>query len=514
MNVEEFREFGKASVDYIADYIENIRKKRVLPSVEPGYLKNEIPETAPPSGEQWRNVLSDVDRVILPGLTHWHSPHFHAYFPTANSFPGVVGELFLSGLGCVSTDWQSNPACVELEVRMMDWLAKMLGLPEHFLNESEGPGGGVIQNAASESTLVGVLSAKQKTVEMVLKEHPHLTDVDVKAKLVTYSSKESNSSVEKASLLASVPMRLLPTDAECRLRGNVLQEAIDKDKTKGLIPCCVVASLGTTGTCGFDDLEEIGRICRKENIWLHVDAAYAGAALVCPEYRYLLKGIEYVDSFNFNPHKWFLTNSDCSAMWFKNTKDAEAAFKVKATIPEEPLFEPQIENWQIPTTRRFRALKLWFVMRLYGVEGIQRHIRQQVSLAKYLEQLVRADEKFELLVSRLGVVGFRIKGRDYLTQMLLNKITERKNLYLMPYYFQNKLMVRFVVCSRLTEKEDIDFAWNEIKCITNEMQTNIINNRKLINVKKEKINANILTKVATSTFSPDLNEKLKVGLFL
>lgn len=201
-------------------------------------------------------------------------------------------------------------------------------------------------------------------------------------------------------------------------------------------------------------------------------------------------------------------------MWFKNTKDAEAAFKVKASIPTEPLFEPEIENWQIPTSRKFRALKLWFVMRLYGVQGIQKYIRHQVSLAKYLEKLVKADDRFELLVSRLGVVGFRLKGNDYMTQKLLDKITERKNLYIMPYYFQNKLMVRFVVCSRLTEKEDIDFAWNEIKSIVADTYFRD-SNPELKNKKRESnLNSTILSKVATSTFSPELNEKLKVGLFL
>ncbi|XP_056630309.1 aromatic-L-amino-acid decarboxylase-like isoform X1 [Diorhabda sublineata] len=509
MDTQQFREFGKAAVDYIADYFETIRDRNVLPSVEPGYLKNEIPEIAPVSGEPWQKILPDVDRVVLPGLTHWHSPHFHAYFPTANSFPGVVGELFLSGLGSVSTDWQSNPACVELEVRMMDWLAKMLGLPEHFLNESEGPGGGVIQNAASESTLVGLLSGKQRTVRNVLEMNQNLTSEEVKEKLVAYTSKESNSSVEKASLLASVPMRLLPTDSDCRLRGDVLQEAIKKDKAEGLIPCCVVASLGTTGTCAFDDLEEIGRICRKEKMWLHVDAAYAGAALVCPEYRYLLNGIEYVDSFNFNPHKWFLTNSDCSAMWFKNTKDAEAAFKLKATIPSQPLFEPEIQHWQIPTTRRFRALKLWFVMRIYGVEGIQKHIRHQVSLAKYLEKLVRKDDRFELLISSLGVVGFRLEGDDTLTQKLLDKIAERKNLFIMPYYYQNKLMVRFVVCSRLTEVIDIDYAWNEIKSIVDDLEKNSKQEDE-----KTAIDSSILSRGALNSLTPDLNDKLNLGLFL
>nr|XP_023018452.1 aromatic-L-amino-acid decarboxylase-like [Leptinotarsa decemlineata] len=514
MNIEEFREFGKASVDYIADYLENIRNMNVLSSVEPGYLSNELPEKTPFFGEPWQGVLSDVDRVIVPGLTHWQSPNFHAYFPTANSYPGVVGELFSAGLGCISTDWESNPACVELEVRMMDWLAKMLGLPNHFLNESEGPGGGVIQNAASESTLVGLLSGKQRTIKTILNKNPKLTANEVKEKLIAYTSKESNSSVEKASLLASVPMRLLSTDDNCSLRGKVLQEAINEDRAAGLIPCCVVASLGTTGTCAFDDLEELGKICAKENMWLHVDAAYAGAALVCPEYRYLMKGIEYVDSFNFNPHKWFLVNSDCSAMWFKNTNDVEAAFKLQSSMIKDPTFKPQIEDWQIPTSRRFRALKLWFVMRIYGVEGIQKYIREQVSLAKYLESLVREDDRYELLVSSLGVVCFRLKGDDSLTQLLLDRIAESKKLYIMPYYYHKNFVVRFVICSRLTTTHDIDFAWHEISSIVEEISNGVVTSpTECEKPRNENTPADPLTK-AMKGFSTEKKEKFKLGLFL
>ncbi|XP_023310643.1 aromatic-L-amino-acid decarboxylase-like [Anoplophora glabripennis] len=467
MNIEEFREFGKASVDYIADYFENIRKINVMSNVEPGYLKKELPEETPLSGESWQKVLEDVDKVIVPGLTHWHSPNFHGYFPTANSFPGIVGELFLSGLGCISKDWETNPACVELEVRMMDWLGKILGLPEEFLNETEGPGGGIIQNAASEATLVGLLCGKEKTVkDTVLSSN--LTEEYIRTKLVAYTSKESNSSVEKAGLLASVPMRLLPTDENGSLRGHTLFTAIKKDKESGLIPCCVVATLGTTGTCAFDNLEEVGEICHKEGVWLHIDAAYAGAAFACPEYRYLMKGVENVDSFNFNPHKWMLVNSDCSAMWFKDTKSVEKAFKVKSTLPKVPTFEPEIHHWQIPTTRRFRALKLWFVLRIYGVEGIQQHIRRQIGLAKFFEQLVTSDGRFEVCISSMGLVCFRLKGEDCLTRALLDGVSNRKKIFLMPYILREKLVVRFVICSRFTQKDDILFAWNEIISVVEE----------------------------------------------
>ncbi|RZC37350.1 Pyridoxal deC and/or SLA LP auto ag domain containing protein, partial [Asbolus verrucosus] len=424
---------------------------QVLSSVEPGYMKCLLPEKAPSSGESWQSVLQDLHKIVAPGLTHWHSPNFHAYYPTANSFPGIVGELLLSGLGVISTDWLSSPACVELELKMMDWLATIINLPKVFFNSSDGPGGGIIQNAASESTLLGLLAGKNRAIS----QNPQ-------CKLVAYTSEQSNSSVEKAGILASVPMRLLPTDEEGRLRGDTLLRAILEDREQGLTPCCVVATLGTTGTCAFDRLEEIGPICAQFGVWLHVDAAYAGSAFACPEYRHLMKGVEFADSFNFNPHKWMLVNSDCSAMWFKNTKHIEAIFshKTSETIPE-------VQFWQIPSARRFRSLKLWFVLRIYGVSGIQNHIRYQISLAKFFEELVKNDSRFEVCTANMGLICFRLKGGDSLTQMLLNKVAERKNIFIMPYYYHNKLVIRFVICSRFTEEKDILFAWNEIKNQTN-----------------------------------------------
>ncbi|XP_066152592.1 3,4-dihydroxyphenylacetaldehyde synthase-like isoform X3 [Euwallacea fornicatus] len=412
--------------------------------------------------------MEDIDKTIVPGLTQWHSPYFHAFFPTGQSYPAIVGELFMAGIGAVATDWKSSPAVVELEVRVMDWLAKILGLPEEFLNCSEGPGGGLIQSAASESTLVGILSAKYKKIQQLKTEGTPFLDWEVEGRLVAYTSNESNSSVEKSGLITSVKMRLLPTDSKGSLRGNVLHEAIRNDKEHGLIPFCVVASLGTTGTCAMDNLEEIGQICTDEKMWLHIDAAYAGTALACPEYRYLLKGIEYVDSFNFNPHKWMLVNGDCSAMWFRNCKFVEEAFKAKATL-KVPVFEPELEHRQIPDVRRFRALKLWFVIRIYGVQGIQNHVRHQIGLATYLEELVKADKRFEVVISTLGVVCFQLLKEDSVTHAILERIAKRKNIYIMPYYYKGQLLFRFVVCSRFTQKEDIDKSWSEILSQTNEV---------------------------------------------
>ena len=463
MDSKDFREFGKAMVDYIADYIDNIRDREVLPSVTPGYLEKEIPKETPVEGENWKDVFEDVEKLIMPGVTHWHSPAFHAYYPTSNSFPAIVGEMLSSGIACVGFSWMASPACTELEVIMMNWLGKLLGLPEEFLNCSDGPGGGVIQGSASEATLVGLLAAKEKTVRLLRKTNPALLESDIKGKLVAYTSDQANSSVEKAGILASVPMIHLPS-VDGRLRGDALRKAIKKDKDAGLIPCYVVANLGTTGTCAFDDIEELAKICNEEDIWIHVDAAYAGAAFACPEYRYLMKGVELCDSFNFNPHKWMLVNFDCSAMWVKDARYLVEAFNVDRIYLQHQHEgqAPDYRHWQIPLGRRFRALKLWFVLRIYGVEGIRQHIRHQIGLAKHFEQLVCNDSRFEVITSSMGLVCFRLQGDNSLTQQLLDKITANKKIYVIPCYIQEKFVIRFVVCARITTIEDINSSWAEI----------------------------------------------------
>ncbi|XP_025833660.1 aromatic-L-amino-acid decarboxylase-like [Agrilus planipennis] len=347
---------------------------------------------------------------------------------------------------------------------MMNWLGKLLHLPEEFLNCAGGNGGGVIQGSASESTLIALLTAKEKMVRTFKQKHPDMTENDIKGKLVAYTSDQANSSVEKAGILGSMKMRLLPADSDCILRGETLKKAIEEDRKKGLIPCYVVATLGTTGTCAFDNLEELGPICNEEDLWLHIDAAYAGSAFACPEYQHYMKGVKYATSFNFNPHKWLLVNSDCSALWVKNSKhlvDTFAVDRIYLKHKHEGVM-PDYRHWQISLGRRFRALKLWFVMRIYGVEGIQKHIRTQIGLANYFEELVENDKRFEVSTKKLGLVCFRIKGKNILTEKLQQLLTERKNIYCIPCYFREKYVIRFVVCSRLTLKDDIDYAWNEI----------------------------------------------------
>lgn len=318
MDSDTFKDFANEMIEYIINYVENIRDRRVLPTVKPGYLKPLLPSEAPQTPENWKDIMADIERVIMPGITHWHSPKFHAYFPTAQSYPAIVADMLSGGIACMGFSWLASPACTELEVVMLDWLGKMLDLPKEFLTSGGGKGGGVIQGTASEATLVALLGAKARKIRQVKEQHPEWTDNEIVGKLVAYSSCQAHSSVERAGLLGGVKFRLLEVDSKYKLRGESLAEAIRKDKEQGFIPFYVVATLGTTCSCAFDRLDEIGVVANRENIWLHVDAAYAGSAFICPEFRYLMKGIELADSFNFNPHKWMLVNFDCSAMWLKD----------------------------------------------------------------------------------------------------------------------------------------------------------------------------------------------------
>ncbi|KAF5298428.1 hypothetical protein FQR65_LT01206 [Abscondita terminalis] len=399
----------------------------------------------------------------MPGVTHWHSPGFHAYYPTAQSYPSIVGDILSNGIACIGFSWITSPACTELEVITMNWLGKALGLPEEFLNCSDGPGGGVIQGTASEATLVGLLAAKEKYAKLLKDEYPSLSENEIKGKMVAYTSDQANSSVEKAGLLASVPMIHLQS-TKGQLRGFTLQAAIERDRAAGLIPIYVVATLGTTGICSFDNLEELATVCNQENVWIHVDAAYAGSAFVCPEYRYLMKGVEFCDSFNFNPHKWLLVNFDCSALWVKDAKYLVEAFNVDRIYlkHQHEGLAPDYRHWQIPLGRRFRSLKLWFVLRIYGIDGLQKHIRNQIALAKHFEQLVCDDPRFEISTSNLGLVTFRLKGENSLTKELIQKITDEKKIYVIPCYVEDKFVIRFAICSRLTTVGDVNLSWRNI----------------------------------------------------
>ncbi|KFM68904.1 Histidine decarboxylase, partial [Stegodyphus mimosarum] len=329
MDIEEYRVHGKEMVDFIADYLINIRQRRVFPGVKPGYMRDLLPDSAPEEGENFNTIFEDIEKVIMPGITHWQSPQMHAYFPALNSGASLLGDMLADGLGCLAFTWASSPACTELEIIVMDWLAKMIGLPSSFLHSaSRGKGGGVIQTTASEATLISLLAARTQMFETLRETLDQTSDADLNARLVAYTSDQAHSSVEKAGLIGLVQMRYIESDSEFSLRGDKLIEAIERDKEKGLIPFFVCATLGTTGVCAFDNLKEIGVICERENMWLHIDAAYAGSAFICPEYRKWLEGVEFADSFAFNPSKWLMVHFDCTAMWVKNSERLHRTFNV------------------------------------------------------------------------------------------------------------------------------------------------------------------------------------------
>ncbi|OQV23588.1 Aromatic-L-amino-acid decarboxylase [Hypsibius exemplaris] len=466
MDSEQFGEAGRQMIDYVISYLENIRDRRVFPTVKPGFMRDLIPADAPEKPETWDAVFADIERVIMPGITHWHSPRFNAFFPTANSYPAILGDILSDAIGCIGFTWAASPSCTELEVVMMDWLGKMLKLPEEFLACSGGQGGGVIQGTASEATVVALLAAKSRRIRKIKEEHPEITNMDILSKLMCYASDQSHSGVERAAMLGSLNIRLIKSDKNFAMDAKILEETIRKDKADGLFPFYVVATLGTTPCCAFDDLTEIGPVCKREGVWMHVDAAYAGSAFVCPEFQHYMKGIELADSFNFNPHKWMLVNFDCSAMWIKNSAELVEAFNV------DPLYlrhdkqglVPDYRHWQIPLGRRFRALKLWFVLRLYGVEGVRAHIRLQVKQAKEFEDLMAKDERFEIAVPvRMGLVCLRLKGPNELSEKLLRRINDSGKIYVTPSKLRETFVIRFCVCASRTNSEDILYSWNVIK---------------------------------------------------
>ncbi|XP_033753053.1 aromatic-L-amino-acid decarboxylase-like [Pecten maximus] len=452
MNSEQFCENGRKMVEYISTYLEKIRERRVVHNVAPGYMQQLIPAEAPQEPEDFAEVFKDIDKIIMPGVTHWHSPRFHGYFAAGNSYPSILGDMLSDAIGCIGFSWASSPACTELEVITTDWLGSMLALPEEFLHRSTGRGGGVIQVGHGREPI---------------NTYPQLDEMEIMAKLVGYTSDQSNSSVGRSGLLGAVRMRKLNTDSKFSLRGEALKVAIEEDKSKGLIPFFLCATLGTTGTCAFDNLEELGPICKEEDMWLHIDAAYAGSAFVCPEFRHFMKGVEHADTFSINPHKWMLVNFDLSVMWIKDSSLLVDAFNV------DPIYlrhenagkgAPDYRHWQIPLGRRFRSLKLWFMLRSYGVTGVQAYIRKHVHLAKEFEQMLLNDTRFEVVGDVImGLVCFRLKGSNSRTERLLQEILQDGRIYLIPAIVHNIYTLRLAICAERTNLDDIAFSFSVIR---------------------------------------------------
>ncbi|KAH7728013.1 Aromatic-L-amino-acid decarboxylase [Aphelenchoides avenae] len=430
MSPTEFRRRGRQMVDYIADYMENVHTRRVVPTVEPGYLQHLLPLAPPQKPEGYEQVMADFERFIMPGVLHWQHPRFHAYFPAGNSYPSILADMLSDALGCMGFSWASCPAMTELEMIMMQWFGQMIGLPKDFLPFTDNArGGGVIQGSASDCTFIALLGARFEAMQELHQRFPFVEEGVLMSKLIAYCSTE-------------------------------------EDRQLGLIPFFVSTTLGTTSSCSFDVLTEIGPVCTENDLWLHVDAAYAGAAFVCPEYRYLLDGIEHAMSFNTNPNKWMLVNYDCSAMWVKDRFKLTQALVVDPLYLQHSWMDKAIDyrHWGIPLSRRFRSLKLWFVIRMYGIEGIQNYIREHVRLAKKFEALLLADDQFEVVGDVLtGLVCFRLKGSNELNQALLTTLNCSGQIHMIPASLNGRYVIRFCVCQEHASDEDILAAYDIIK---------------------------------------------------
>jgi aromatic-L-amino-acid decarboxylase len=463
MTPDEFRRHGHEVVDWIADYYKKIEDYPVLSRVAPGEIRASLPASAPVQGESFDAMLQDVENLILPGITHWQSPNFFAYFPSNNSGPSILGDLLSSGLGVQGMLWATSPACTELETHVIDWLVPMLGLPEKFLSTTSG--GGVIQDTASSSSLCALLAARERATNFASNEH------GCDGKLVAYTSSQAHSSIEKDVKIAGLGrrnLRLIDVDENFAMRPEALGAEIQKDRESGLIPCFVCATVGTTSSNAIDPLPAIGRICREQNLWFHVDAAMSGTATLCPEFRHIQDGLEFADSYAFNPHKWMFTNFDCDCFYVADRKGLIQTLSVLPEYLKNKATESgsvfDYRDWQIPLGRRFRALKLWFVIRHYGVEGLQHHIRKHVSLAQQFASWVKDDERFELTAPvPLNLICFRHKGGDGANQQIMDRLNRSGDLYLTHTRLNDRLTLRLCVGQTNTELRHVERAWKRIQ---------------------------------------------------
>ena len=465
----DFVENGRAVLDWIADYWRRVGDFPVAPRVRPGEIRALLPAAPPEAGEPFEAVLRDLDRVVLPGLTHWQSPRFFGFFPTNNSGPSVLGELVAAGLGVNGMLWATSPVCTELETHVLDWLAELLDLPAAF--RSDGPGGGVIQDSASSATLTALLAARERATGF------ESNRVGARAPLVAYGSEESHSSLLKAVRIAGLGsdnLRSIPVDPATRAaRPEAFAALVREDLAAGRIPCFAAVTLGTTSTGAFDPLAEIGPIARARGIWVHVDAAMAGTAFLCPEFRHLQAGVELADSYCFNPHKWMFTNFDCDAFW---VADRRALTETLSVTPEYLKNRASAagevwdyRDWHIPLGRRFRALKLWFVLRHYGAAGLRGHIREHVELGQEFLRFVEQADDFEVLApAPLNHVTFRYRGPgsgadlDDRNLRLLSALNESGHLYLTHTRLPAGIALRMVVGQSHTRREDVVEAWERI----------------------------------------------------
>ena len=454
MTPGEFRRYGHELVEWVANYMETVADRPVVSTVEPGSIRAKLPAKAPEQPEPFEAVLRDLDGIVMPGITHWQSPGWFGYFPANTSPPSILGELVSAGLGVQGMLWATSPAATEVEEVVADWLVDLLGLPEGW--KTTGPGGGVIQMSASDSTHTALVVARERKPGDI-------------GQMVVYASEQAHSSIEKGARVAGFGhARSIPVDENYAMRPGELKAATETDVADGLIPVVVVSAVGTTGTTAVDPVRSIGEIARFHGLWHHVDAAYAGTAMICPEFRHHQDGLELVDSYTFNPHKWMFTNFDCSLFYVADRAPLLEALSIlppyllnKATESGQVI---DYRDWHVPLGRRFRALKLWFVLRSYGAEGLRHHVREHVALAARLAEQIEQHPRLEMVSpTPFGLVSFRHIDGDVATDALAAEINNSGWAYVTPSKLDGGTFIRVSIGQTNTTAEHVDRLWELIK---------------------------------------------------
>jgi len=469
---ERFRHEARAVIDWIADYWATLESRPVQSQVGPGEVRSHLPPRAPEQPEPLDAVLADLDRVIVPGLTHWQHPSFFAYFPASASGPSILGELLAAGLGVQGMLWSTSPACTELETHVLDWLRELLGLPERFA--SAGSGGGVIHDSASSGLLCALLAARERATRRHTNRHG-VSQGD--RPLVAYASADAHSSFEKAARIAGLGSewaRRIPTDGLGRMNPTALAAAVAADAAAGRIPCFICATVGTTAAGGIDPVSEIAAVAARHGAWLHVDAAWAGAAAICPELQPpLVAGAAAADSWGFNPHKWLLVNFDCHALWVADRRPLLDALTIRPDYLRNAASERgdviDYSDWQVPLGRRFRALKLWMVLRMIGAESIRSRIRDHVAWAHEFAAWVADDPRFELAAPpALSLVCFALRAGDAASRTLLDRLNAEGNAFLSQATIRGRFALRLAVGGALTERRHVAAVWSQLLRLADE----------------------------------------------
>jgi aromatic-L-amino-acid decarboxylase len=464
MTPEEFRKYAHRLVDWMAGYMENIENYPVKSPVKPGEIFKRLPDNPPLHPESFDSMMKDFEEIIMPGITHWQSPNFFAYFPANTSPPSILAEMIIATLSAQCMIWETSPAATELEEKMMIWLRDLIGLPASFE--------GVIQDTASTATLAAILTAREKATGFRINDE----GAQSAGTLRIYCSAQTHSSVEKAVKISGIGRKnivRIPVKDDFSMDAGKLKEAVEDDINKGFLPCCVIATLCTTGTTAVDPLKAIGEICAGNDIWLHVDAAMGGTALILPEFQWMLDGREYIDSFVFNPHKWMFTNFDCSAYFVRHPEQLIKTFEI---LPEYLKTRTRgkvndYRDWGIPLGRRFRALKLWSVIRMYGVEGLQEKIRYHIKLAARLAEMITRESDFEILAPVvINVVCFHYKPEgipadqlNRINETLNHRLNDSGKIYLTHTIINGIYTLRMVTGQTNVRIEHVEKAWELIK---------------------------------------------------